>query len=176
MNLVFLRHAIAEERHDFSGADDSLRPLTSTGIKEFTSFLKFIEGFMCKPDLILSSPYKRTKQTSEIVKQVYGGDIEFIDFLKPGGSSKKLLEYVQNRTDENIFLVGHQPDLGQHLSYFVKNTQNNEWDSLCEFKKGGFVWLKSVTKIDSGKINRGEFQIKCSLHPPQLRKLKLLKS
>lgn len=171
MNIVFLRHAIAEERADYVGADDSLRPLTNKGVREFTSFLKFIEGFMCKPDFIFSSPYERTKHTAEILKQVYNGKIEFLDALKPGGSSQKLLETVQNHNAKTIYLVGHQPDLGQHLSYFAQKSRNNDWDSLCDFKKGGFVWLKSDTTI-----SRGEFQIKCSLHPPQLRKLKLLKS
>ena len=172
MNIIFLRHAIAKDREDFLSAKDSERPLTKKGMVEFQSFLNSLADLLPQADLIITSPYTRARQTAEILQGIFGGQLKVYKGLEPGQSSQSLLKCLKNYHNiETIYLIGHQPDLGVHLDYFVKEIQLETGDSLCQFKKGGFVWLKSAKTLVKGR-----FKIVCSMHPPQLRKLKPLEN
>lgn len=166
MNIVFMRHAIAEEREDFQGTDDSLRPLTKKGIVEFQNFLYLLTDLLPKPEKIFYSPYTRTMQTAQILEQAYGGVLNSCVDLEPGGLSADILNHAKNSSAKTAYFVGHQPDLGQHLNYFVKDGLKDTGESFCQFKKGGFVWLKSANNLEKGRV-----ELVCSLHPPQIRRL-----
>ena len=63
--IVFLRHGQAG-----MAAEDSARPLTPAGKEQaIESALRLKQGGF-RPDIIISSPYKRAMETAEIAKNV----------------------------------------------------------------------------------------------------------
>ncbi len=75
MQLLLIRHAIAEEREDFTktGKDDRLRPLTDGGRKKMKQAARGLKGLVPRIDLLATSPLTRAAQTGAIVDSVYGG-------------------------------------------------------------------------------------------------------
>ena len=67
MELYILRHAIAVERGSPGFEEDSTRPLTPAGEGKMRQIAKGMRALSVDPDLILSSPYVRARQTAEIV-------------------------------------------------------------------------------------------------------------
>src|SRR5690606_20334629 len=122
-------------------SDDSLRPLTKKGISEFQNFLFLLTDILPKPERIFHSPYTRTTQTAQILQKSYGGELNPCQELEPGGRSVDIFNHAKNPDRDTVYFVGHQPDLGQHLNYFVKDGLKDDGESFCQFKKGGFVWL-----------------------------------
>jgi phosphohistidine phosphatase len=118
MNLYLIRHSIAE-KSSFNKKDIE-RELTEEGrslIKNFAhSWKNFVENF----DIILSSPLKRTVQTSEIISSVMqtSPNILLENNLAPGSRTSDLIDLLTLTDKDNIAVVGHQPDLSIHISNF----------------------------------------------------------
>ena len=121
MNLYLLRHAIAVERGTPGAEDDSLRELNVR--RELLKCGALLEE--CSPstlefDLILSSPYLRTRQTADIVADVFDARqvLRFTDNLIPGAGGEQVIAEInkQYRKRENILLVGHEPTLSSLIA------------------------------------------------------------
>jgi len=148
MNLFILRHGLAVEPGT-AGYDDAARPLTSEG----KSKLNLIAAAMLKLDLsfdlILSSPYTRTRQTAEIVAErlKLSDKLEFISPLEPQGNSSDLIKLIKKGASaENILLVGHEPNLSELISLLVFG----ELQSVVVMKKAGLAKL-GVTTLKAGR-------------------------
>jgi len=70
MELYFLRHGIAEETS--STGRDSDRRLTDEGRRKLRQTLQRVADAGVSPDLLLTSPYVRARQTAEIAKEILG--------------------------------------------------------------------------------------------------------
>ena len=73
MQLLVIRHAIAEEQEDFarSGRDDSERPLTDEGRDKMRRGIAGLRRMVSRIDLLASSQYTRARQTAELVAEGY---------------------------------------------------------------------------------------------------------
>ena len=71
MELVLMRHAIAEERSD-RWPDDGKRPLTKEGERKHRAVSEALRRMGVTFDEILSSPLVRARQTAEITARAYG--------------------------------------------------------------------------------------------------------
>lgn len=142
MNLYFLRHGIAVDRDPKSFPDDSRRPLTLKGEDRIRLICGAIQRLDISFDYILSSPFLRTRQTTDIVASEMNlrNALVFCDELKPGGEMKSLLRRISQLSPkpENVLLVGHQPDLSQIISMMISGSN----DTLIDLKKGGFAKLE----------------------------------
>jgi len=141
MNLYILRHGIAVEPGAPGVAKDADRPLTPKGERKLWQVAQAMEALELSFDLILSSPCLRARQTAEIVAEAFnaGRKLEFSDSLAPGGSSKKLVEFL-NRLQpppENVLLSGHEPDLSGLISLLLSGGENLS----VVMKKGGLCKL-----------------------------------
>ena len=65
MKVLLVRHAIAVDR-DTPGISDHLRPLTEEGAARFRKTARSLADLLT-PDLLLTSPLLRAKQTAEIL-------------------------------------------------------------------------------------------------------------
>ena len=74
MNVLVIRHAIAEDRDVFARTekDDDERPLTDEGRKKMARGAQGLHTLVPKLDLIASSPLVRAQQTAAIVAMVCG--------------------------------------------------------------------------------------------------------
>ncbi len=163
MELYLLRHAIAVERGT-AGYADPKRPLTPEGIQKMKRIARGIKKLKIDFDLILSSPYRRAKETAQILVDELNvkKKLKFSDQLIPEGSFKKLALELKAFFEvyENIVLVGHEPFLSQFMSKLI--TGKN--DFTVELKKGGLAKL-TLDKIAFGS---GDVIINWLLTPYQL--------
>lgn len=112
MQLYFLRHGQSVARSAWSGADAD-RPLTEEGrgalVHEGATLLRL--GL--KPDVIVSSPLVRARETAEIMASGLGaGDAMVTDVrVGEGFGVKRLRKVLSDHSDvKRVMLVGHEPD------------------------------------------------------------------
>ena len=166
MDLIIVRHAIAEEREVFAetGESDGLRPLTPKGRKRMRRGAGGLKELVPQVDLIATSPLVRARETAEILGEIYDGisPIE-IPELEPGASQESMLHWLQNqRPEATIMLVGHEPFLSMTVSWLTTRSA----DSFIELKKGGACFIT----FDEG-IYAGGAAMLWLLTPAQLRSL-----
>ncbi len=115
MELFFLRHGPAEPKDNWAG-DDEERPLSAAGELLVAEVAATLARQHVAPDLILTSPYRRARQTAYIVAERLGmSDRVKVDSrLMPGFGVKQLGKILHDYSDrQSLLLVGHGPDLGQ---------------------------------------------------------------
>jgi phosphohistidine phosphatase len=168
MQLLVIRHAIAEDRDAFasSGRDDSERPLTAAGRDKMRRTATGLRSVVPKIDLLASSPYVRAKQTAEMVAEAYGlGDIKTVDALVPDAPLQQFLTWVQRKaTVAVVAIVGHEPHLGELVTWLMSGLP----ESRVEMKKGGACLLEF-----QGQPGAGLGVMKWLMTPGQLRELEL---
>jgi phosphohistidine phosphatase len=116
MKLYLVRHGIAQERIGGAVLNDSQRPLTDEGRAETRLVAQALKRLGVRGDLVVTSPLVRARQTAEILSEVLadGQDLKVTDSLAPGGSANSVFKFVrQHKAVEEIFLVGHEPDIGK---------------------------------------------------------------
>lgn len=143
MELILIRHGLAEDRVEFAkkNLDDQLRPLTLKGRKRLQKICVRLQDFIGELDLIVSSPLTRARQTAEIVAQIYF-ETKVVEApeLVPQGPPQAFLKWlrVQGKHSQRIVVVGHEPQLSNFISYLLAG----KTDSFIDLKKGGVVCLR----------------------------------
>lgn len=135
MKVYLVRHGIAQERLGGAVLNDSQRPLTDEGKAEMKQIAQALKRLNVKPDLVVASPLTRAKQTADIIREVLGGpdELKITDTLAPGGSPSSVYKYLkQFASAEEIFLVGHEPDIGMLAANMLWGGN----DMVIPFKKG----------------------------------------
>ena len=142
MNLYLFRHGIAAEPGTAGFEPDSERPLTARGKNRLRTAARAMAELDLAFDLILSSPFRRAKQTAEIIARSFKvrKKLAFSDDLTPAGDPRLLIQELnQIRPEpENVLLVGHEPYLGKLVSLLAAGNTSLEID----FKKGGLCKLE----------------------------------
>ncbi len=123
MNLYILRHGLAAERVAGDSAHDVDRPLTAKGRARVQGIAAAMQALGLSFDLILSSPYRRARQTAEIVADKFKscGKLHYSAALTPEGDLKSLLAELSRikPAPENVLLTGHEPGLSALISTLV---------------------------------------------------------
>lgn len=145
-DLILLRHA--KSSWDTPGLNDFDRPLNKKGLKNVPligSILKNKYGI--KPDLIISSPALRAKQTTEIISQELEYPLEKIKYTQRlySASFTEILSVLHSINEEYncVILVGHNPALTEASNFLsekyvdniptcgiVKSSFKGEWKEL----------------------------------------------
>lgn len=139
MNLYLVRHAIAVP-HDAPGyPEDSERPLTDKGRGKMRDIARGLKALRVAPEVVLSSPYLRARQTAEILIEVLGSTnrLELTENLLPLAHPDHMWSELQDYAHVGaIALVGHEPNLSAltNLLLGVEGLQ-------ITFKKGGVCYL-----------------------------------
>ncbi|SRR6266404_2573686 len=150
MNLFILRHGLAVEHGAPGCSDDASRPLTAEGKSKLREIAHAMEKLDLGLDLILSSPFKRARQTAEITAEELDlvKKLELSDALTPHGTAKDLIRIINQLKPppENILLVGHEPYLSNLISLLVSGGR----DFSVVLKKGGLAKL-SLENLRHGR-------------------------
>jgi phosphohistidine phosphatase len=166
MDLVLVRHAIAEEREVFAvtGKPDHERPLTARGKKRMQQAAAGLRRLVPNVDVLATSPLVRAVQTAEILSDAYGGlDVVEVAHLAPEAASDGLLGWLQDKNgDPTIVVVGHEPSISAHVSWLTARAD----EPFLDFKKGGACLLTFYDEIYSGGAT-----LRWLLTPAQLRAL-----
>jgi phosphohistidine phosphatase len=165
MQLLFVRHAIAEEREDFArtGKDDAQRPLTDEGRKKMKLGARGLRQLVPEIDLLATSPLTRAAQTGAILDSVYGGLSEVeIEELAPEASPAEFLRWLRQQHAETLAVVGHEPSISLILSWLLTGTERR----LFSFRKGGACLIEFP-----GEVGAGTATLLWALTAAQLREL-----
>ncbi len=133
MNLLFIRHAIAEDRYNWlqQSPNDDLRPLVKKGRKRFIKIASKLHSLQTPIDILIQSPLTRSQQTVDILKEIYKTpEVVTCSHLAPDGNLNKLTKFILNLNANHVAIVGHEPDLGCFLG------QSLNVDCDLTFKKG----------------------------------------
>jgi phosphohistidine phosphatase len=115
MEVFFLRHGAAEPKANWSG-DDIERPLSAEGRLVVAEVATSLVEHKLRVELVLISPYVRTRQTAHIVAERLGmlDEVTVDKRLVPGFGLRQLRKVLHDHTDcKSILLVGHGPDFSQ---------------------------------------------------------------
>ncbi|HEX3797312.1 MAG TPA: phosphohistidine phosphatase SixA [Verrucomicrobiae bacterium] len=142
MELYLLRHGIAEDRNPEAPNDDSLRRLTAEGRTKMRRATGGMKSLELEFDLILASPYLRTKETAKIVAEGLGCE-ELMEvsgaLASEGGNPRVLIEELKRDYGEceSLLVVGHEP----YLSRLIGRLISGDDRSLVTMKKGALCKL-----------------------------------
>lgn len=142
MQLLVIRHAIAQERDEFAatGRDDSERPLTAEGRDKLRRGLPGLRRMVPRIDLLASSPFTRARETAELVGEAYGIDeIKTVDALVPDGALQDVQSWLQRRSSAKVVaIVGHEPQLGELVTWLMSGLR----EGRVEMKKAGAALIE----------------------------------
>lgn len=123
--LLLLRHAKSSWKDD--AMRDFDRPLNQRGLKTAPVIGKLIKKRKLQPDLVLSSPAERARQTTQLVIEAAGLKTELrYDERIYEASVARLLEIVSQIDDEAnmVMLVGHNPGFAELLEVLTGEAHN----------------------------------------------------
>lgn len=135
MQLLLIRHAIAFERDPSRWPDDSERPLSPRGHARARKAAAGLGRLMPRPSRVLTSPFKRTRQTARILARAAGWPAAVnCPQLAPGTSAPEVLRILARQRGARIVAVGHEPSLSDLLTHCL---QDGASGGSLGFKKMG---------------------------------------
>lgn len=165
MQLLVVRHAIAEDREDFAktGRDDGERPLTDEGVRKIKRGARGLRWLVPKVDMLVSSPLVRARQTADILRKEYDLDeVVSAPELEPEAPLARVTAALARMTGDTIAVVGHEPQLSRLATYLVCGADQ----SAVELKKGAACLIRF-----DGKPRRGGGLLVWAMSPKALRGL-----
>ena len=120
MEIYILRHGIAEEAH--GGMKDADRALTPEGAKKLQSVLRRARAVNVQPSIIVTSPYRRTRETAKVAAEILDGGSTLLESraLTPESSPEAVWDAVRAHKGEGqLMLVGHEPLLSAVYAYLL---------------------------------------------------------
>ncbi|MBI5216520.1 MAG: phosphohistidine phosphatase SixA [Ignavibacteriae bacterium] len=144
MHIYLLRHCEAAE----FAPNDLFRPLSEKGESQALVVGKALQKLNVRPDVIISSPYARTRQTSEIIQEELRiNDVSISDFLVPGSDPRQMIQQLNGQNFSAPLLVGHEPQLRAMLSQLISHSAMTD----ILFTKGSLGCLSVPKPIFAGK-------------------------
>lgn len=135
MELYLLRHGIAE---DFAATGrDADRALTPEGKRKLRELLKVAAAADVKPSLIISSPYRRARETAAIAVKAldYNEEVLESSSIVPDAAPQDLWEEVRtHKYTSRLLLVSHEPLLSSAAAFLL-----NSPGLRIDMKKGALM-------------------------------------
>lgn len=162
MIIYLLRHGIAIDRAHPRCPPDPERYLTDKGVARTRAAADGMAALDIMPDLVISSPYVRARQTAEIaVERIgYRGELETDKSLIWDRPPERIAGRLAGRTEESVMLVGHAPHLDELAAYLVGAERE-----VTSMKKASLIELRCYS------LNRGGGYIRAYYPPRVLRQL-----
>ncbi|AYJ80069.1 phosphohistidine phosphatase [Aliarcobacter cryaerophilus ATCC 43158] len=124
--LILIRHSKSSWDNPF--LEDFDRPLNKRGEKNAPFIAKILKQKGLTPDLIISSPSKRTKQTLDFFLKEFDfkNEIIFEESIYEA-PFENLLKVIKNIDDryKTIFLFGHNPGLNDLVAFLLGSFEEN---------------------------------------------------
>ena len=152
MELVFLRHGLATDREEWKGTDED-RPLTTEGVDRTKEVVRGLRALKVRPDVILSSPLLRARETAEIAKKglITDAKVELADELTSSAAPDQLIARLADLAEKPVVLcVGHEPHISTTISAMVSGRTAASFD----VKKAGVCCIRftGIPKAGAGTM------------------------
>ena len=152
MNLYLIRHSIAEnisiDKKDFD------RELTEEGKFVIRKTSEAWKNYIGNVDVVFTSPLKRAIQTAEIISANLQEIPNLIkdNNLGTGSRTADLIDILNSLEYKDVVVVGHQPDLSQHINNFCGTGSFNlafppaslakiEFDNSIKYGRGRLIYF-----------------------------------
>jgi phosphohistidine phosphatase len=154
MSLYFFRHGEAFQMGEEGLKSDEERFLTPKGIKVTKQVCQALQTMEVQGDLILTSPLVRARQTADIVSEVLEiPALQVEEGLAYEDAMEDLYLSLSDRAyGKDVFLVGHQPHLGDWVARLVGGTQSG----LVQLSKSGVARVDLLSS--PGQVPIGELR------------------
>ena len=162
--LLLLRHA--KSSWDDPGLADFDRPLNERGRRAAPLMGEFIRERQLRPDLVISSPAKRARETAALVLAAAGLETEVrYDERIYEATAGRLLEVVSGIEDDRqlVMLVGHNPGFENLLERLTAESlrvptaalalialELDEWGEAAGGRGGRLEWLVKPKELAKG--------------------------
>src|SRR5215211_1570008 len=120
MEIYILRHAAAEEAT--RSMKDADRALTAEGVVKLQTVLKRARAIDVEPPIILTSPYRRARETAEAAARSLNPKSTLMETraLTPESSPEAVWQEIRtHKTGAQLMLVGHEPLLSSVYAYLL---------------------------------------------------------
>jgi len=142
VRVHLLRHAHAGDAFEWIG-DDDLRPLTAKGRGQCQRLGAFLNEHGVRPDVIVSSPRTRARQTAEIVASALDMSVKIDQRLADGFGKQELWAMLDELGAREPMFVGHDPDFSSLLEYLIDAAG-------VSMKKGTLATVDLNTQLSDG--------------------------
>ncbi|MBL8214429.1 MAG: histidine phosphatase family protein [Bryobacterales bacterium] len=135
MEIYILRHGIADEPRP--GMRDADRALTAEGKKRLREVLQVARHADVKPEIILTSPYRRARETAEIAREILHPETDLIpgNCFTPEADPCEAWEEVRiHRDAASVLIATHEPFAGLFAGYLL-----NTPALTIDVKKGSII-------------------------------------
>jgi phosphohistidine phosphatase len=150
MQLLMVRHAVAEDRRSFAetGRDDAERPLTKQGRRAFSRAARAIGRLLPALDLVASSPLERAAQTARILADVCGaGRVVHVESLGPRVDPRAAVRWLRGQRRRSVVaIVGHEPHLSRLAGLLLAGASRR----VLSLEKGGACLIDVGTMPKAG--------------------------
>ncbi|MDP9295333.1 MAG: histidine phosphatase family protein [Actinomycetota bacterium] len=163
MDLYLVRHGVAHDQDPKRWPDDTDRPLTSDGEREFLHAARALARVTDAPELVLSSSFARAWRTAELLSEgaAWPEPQEFRALEADRPTVAVLAALAPFGDPRSLALVGHEPGMSE-LAWLLLAGEPRE--RVIRFKKGGVALLKT-----SGAPTAGRASLRWLLTPQTLR-------
>jgi phosphohistidine phosphatase len=148
VEIYLLRHADAGDPTTFRG-DDAQRPLSDKGRRQASSMGRFLNRRGFHPDVIVSSPKMRARQTAELVAAALDTPVALDERLGESLDLYGLGELVAAAAGKRkLLLVGHDPEFSELAAELIGAPG-------LHLKKGALARIDTPTPLEpSGGVLR----------------------
>jgi phosphohistidine phosphatase len=160
MRLYLVRHAWAGEHGDPRWPNDADRPLTHEGKERFKHVSRKLAARGFAPQMIVTSPYIRARQTADILVKSLEGEPQLVEHkaLEPGGDWDEIIGWLKDREETEIALVGHMPSIGELAAALIGAGRSNvgfakgatmaiDFESRPRLGAGLLCWLTTAKLV-----------------------------
>ena len=136
MDLILLRHGKAE---DYNPGGDNARELLERGREQSRRAGKLLKQAGHLPEIVLTSPLVRARQTADEFSQASGVPGAVIQgWLACGMAPETALSEIAGfREFKRVAIVGHEPDLSQLIQFLLGTTSGR-----INMKKGAIACVR----------------------------------
>jgi len=130
------------------------RELTEEGKFVIKKTSEAWKNYIGNVDVVLTSPLKRAMQTAEIISTNLQDKQNLIkdNNLGTGSRTADLIDILNSLDYKNVLVVGHQPDLSQHINNFCGTGSFNlafppaslakiEFDNTIKYGRGRLIYF-----------------------------------
>jgi phosphohistidine phosphatase len=154
LQVILVRHALAEERDGKRWPDDRKRPLSREGRGKFDKVAAGLVRWIPDVDRLLTSPLKRTRETAEILRHHGWPRPEDLPELAPQSSPTALIHVLKAASAKRIALVGHEPDLSVLVATCILGSGAHAFSKM---KKGSVICIYYPGEVRAGTAVLTEF-------------------
>jgi phosphohistidine phosphatase len=142
VKLLVFRHGIAED----TAADgtDAARVLTAEGVTRTRKAARALARLSDPPDVILTSPKARARQTADAAADAFGSPIEVLDELADG-PPEPVLRALAARSEQTVMIVGHEPMLSALVERLCTGGRSR---GFVDLRKAGCACLDVLLGAD----------------------------